>query len=684
MAHPRASADDSNRDSGDAMRALRIALISVLCVMLIYTGAPARAEQNAQSEKRIQFATFSLAPPRGWTREQKDNNFVAAYLLKEPRISIYVYALQDNDRLGDPQWLQKVIDSDDQVKRSESLAPQSLTVGTETRMAASATVTLKDNFIRRVRVATSAQDRRRVRVFVSEDPNALKENAQLIEGMLSTFVFNAPKEYGYDLTKTLRIAGPEPSVKTLNLFNVSRDSGYAQYLYSGLTRLSPTLEVVPDLAKRWVVSPDQTTYTFTLRADAMFADGSPITARTVHQSWNLLMFSNTFTDLFISETRAPSPLSRAELARMIEVVDERTLVIRLQSPKPFFAAGLAHPAFAVSDRAVIQNNDFAAINASGPFVFDRIIDKGVFSLKRNPRYHTPPSIEHILVYYGTIGSRLSLYQNGLVDVLDLDAQEVTIASSPDWPMREDLTITPRLCAQYLVFNTSAAPFDDLWARRAFAAAIDKRQLMGMFEWDPNDAADTLLPPALAGHLPRVGDGPTRADEHWRRSRYASRTPLVTYLSYGDSQNPDEWFAALAAMWRQRLNVVVAPTSTFDTANPATQNPSIVISGHCTETPDPAKFLDGYLHSRGNRNLTGFSEPIVDAYLDRARGARNPAERIALYQQLESYLLDNALIVPLHHPSSAVLAKPYVRGYVNHPLNILQADRVTIDAAGWRR
>jgi oligopeptide transport system substrate-binding protein len=680
------------------MRLLRRVLITLLYLTLTYAGAPARAEQKSQAGTRVQFATFSLAPPRGWTREQKDDSFVAAYLLKEPRISIYVFALQDIDRLGDPQWLQKVIDSDDQVERSESLAPQPLTIGNETRMAASAAVTLKDNFVRRVRVATFAQDRRRVRVFVSEDPNALKENAQRIEGMLSTFAFNAPKEYGYDLTKTLRIAGPAPSLKTFSPVNASRDSGYSHYLYSGLTRLSSTLEVEPDLAERWVVSPDQTTYTFTLRADAEFANGLPITAQSVRDSWRTALFSfanrsvrqdlptfhNEFTDVFLGETSLVNGFNDSDLNKLVEVLDARTLVIRLRSPKPFFAAGLAHPALAVGDRGVRKDNNFETINASGPYMFDRALDKGIFSLKRNPRYHTPPSIEHIIVYYDSIGSRLSLYQNGLVDVLDLDAQEVTIVSSPDWPMREDLTITPRLCAQYLVFNTSAAPFDDLWARRAFAAAIDKRQLMGMFEWDPNDAADTLLPPALAGHLPRVGDGPARAGEHWRRSRYASRTPLVTYLSYGDSQNPDEWFAALSAMWRQRLNVVVAPTSTFNTANPATQNPSIVITGYCTETPDPATFLDGYLHSRGHRNLTGFSEPIVDAYLDRARTARTPAERIALYQQLESYLLDNALIVPLHHPSSAVLAKPYLRGYINHPLNILQADRVTIDGAGWRR
>jgi ABC-type oligopeptide transport system substrate-binding subunit len=152
---------------------------------------------------------------------------------------------------------------------------------------------------------------------------------------------------------------------------------------------------------------------------------------------------------------------------------------------------------------------------------------------------------------------------------------------------------------------------------------------------------------------------------------------VTYKTHNGGT--DELFSALAQMWRRELGYVVGTATILDASRPSAEQPHISTIGICAEVPDPSYFLDSFLHTRGNQNWIGFSEPILDGYLDRARGARSPAERIALFQQAEAYLLDNALIVPLRHTSSAMLIKPHLRGFLNHPMTVPQADRVSIVA-----
>ncbi len=63
-------------------------------------------------------------------------------------------------------------------------------------------------------------------------------------------------------------------------------TGGDKRVFSGLVSLNPSLNVIPDLAERWDVGPDGTLYTFSLRQNARFHDGRPVTAQDVVYSWD--------------------------------------------------------------------------------------------------------------------------------------------------------------------------------------------------------------------------------------------------------------------------------------------------------------------------------------------------------------------------------------------------------------
>jgi ABC-type oligopeptide transport system substrate-binding subunit len=90
-------------------------------------------------------------------------------------------------------------------------------------------------------------------------------------------------------------------------------------------------------------------------------------------------------------------------------------------------------------------------------------------------------------------------------------------------------------------------------------------------------------------------------------------------------------------------------------------------GWIADYPDPQNFLEVLFHSKSSQNHGGYNNPEVDATLDQARKAQDPAEREALYQKAEQMILEDAAWVPLYFGVENWLVKPYVQGFQLPPL-----------------
>jgi ABC-type oligopeptide transport system substrate-binding subunit len=92
-------------------------------------------------------------------------------------------------------------------------------------------------------------------------------------------------------------------------------------------------------------------------------------------------------------------------------------------------------------------------------------------------------------------------------------------------------------------------------------------------------------------------------------------------------------------------------------------------GWCADYPDPENFADVLFHSASQQNNGKYSNPALDALLEQARVERDVTKRIAMYQQAEQIIVNDAPVLFTVHYLSYQLVKPYVKGYVFTPIDI---------------
>jgi oligopeptide transport system substrate-binding protein len=101
-------------------------------------------------------------------------------------------------------------------------------------------------------------------------------------------------------------------------------------------------------------------------------------------------------------------------------------------------------------------------------------------------------------------------------------------------------------------------------------------------------------------------------------------------------------------------------------------------GWVADYPDPHNFLDILFYTGSENNIFEYSNPTLDTLLDQAAIEQNRALRLAMYQQAEQIVVDDAPCLPLFHGTNYVVVKSYVKGYELGPLGIPDLSKVYID------
>jgi peptide/nickel transport system substrate-binding protein len=178
-------------------------------------------------------------------------------------------------------------------------------------------------------------------------------------------------------------------------------SNGVQILYSALVQTDADMNVVPDLAESYTVSEDALTYTFTLRKDVLFSDGTPVTPEDVVFSYTTLMQNATTIDLSVVDTVAAS---------------HNSVVITLKKPRSVFILTVAEVGI-VPEHAYTGNFALKPIG-SGPFTLAQYDVDQQFILEANERYYGgAPAIKRIIfLKMASEDTRLLAAQSGQVDI----------------------------------------------------------------------------------------------------------------------------------------------------------------------------------------------------------------------------------------------------------------------------
>ena len=533
-------------------------------------------------------------------------------------------------------------------------------------------------------IAYAETETRTFEFFAFADPPNLEARQTSIRRMLEQAQVGDIRLFGVERGDTAVFLASDPLPRSFDPARTTGSAaGFVGMLYSGLVRLSPQLYVEPDLAESWQISEDGTVYTFTLREGLTFASGQPLTAEHVKESWERAADPDTDSTTVatymgdivgVKEKLAGD----ADEISGVKVLDERTLQVTLDGPKPYFLAKLTYPVSFVLDVKTVDdaNEDWVyEPDPSGPFTLREYRPDEAIIFESNAAYYAPPQIPAIVYLIGRVGSSISLYEAGEIDVAYLGSTDAEQVRLPSHALHDQWVSTTSMCTTFVQMNNVYPPFDDVNVRLAFALAVDKEALNDLLTEGANLIASTIFPPAMPGYSADTAvSAPTYDPDAARAalaaSSYADAMPPITIAAsgFGDSERDD--LNALVENWRDVLGVDVT-IAFLDPINftevMQEEQAQMVSYGWCADYPDPENFVDVLYHTDSEFNVSGYSNPEIDALMEEARVELDPARRLSLYQEIEQMLLADVAAIPLLHDVSDALVSPHLQGFVLTPM-----------------
>ncbi len=469
-------------------------------------------------------------------------------------------------------------------------------------------------------------------------------------------------------------------------------------VFGGLVTIDPSIEIVPDLAKEWDISPDGRVFTFRLREDAKFHDGTPVTAEDFR--WSLEraadpLTESPVTDLYLGDVVGVSDKLNGESESItgLRVIDDYTVELTIDAPKSYFIAKLTYPTGFVLDRGNVEGEDDNWIfqpNGTGPFRLERYDVGEAIILVRNEHYHLGSPFLDEVEFILSGGDAMLMYENDEIHITGLGLTDLERVQDPANPLSAELaTAPPGFSVSFIAMNLDQEPFDDVKVRQALNYAIDKREIATKVMEDLVVPAKGIIPPGFPSYNPDLRGyefNPDKAKQLLAESKYGGdleNFPSVTISvagNFGARVGLD--LQAMLKTWQDVLGIDAeiqqTEWATFlqDVHKKRFQMFTLAWSA---DYPDPQNFLDIMFHSQSDNNWMNYNNREVDSLLEAARTEQDQAARFEQYNRIEQLIVDDAPWVPLWHSTeSKVLIKPSVKGYHLVPMTIPKLRFVYLD------
>ncbi len=482
------------------------------------------------------------------------------------------------------------------------------------------------------------------------------------------------REVVYGLT--LAPSGIDPHINASAELGIPLRSVYDTLVY----RDTATLEFVPGLAQAWDVSADGLVYTFTLRQDVTFHDGTPFNADAVRVNIQRILSPDANS---LKAAQLLGPMVR------VEVVDEYTVRLVLAEPFAPLLDGLSQPYAGMASPTALAEYDTATYQfhqvGTGPYRFIEYVVNDRIVLERNPDYAWGPSVvanpaapqaERVVFrFYTDPPARALALQSGEADIMGELLPTDARALAADGVIELAPVLIPGQPLQFF-FNTNRAPTSSLAVRQALIMATDRQAItQAIFQgfspvaYGPLSAATLHYDPSIEG---RYTYDPVQAlilfdstgwidtdGDGWRDE---DGVPLEITLVVPPWGLTPEVAQLIQTQWQTTLQVRVnvRQVASFpmlsEVADSGEYNAiSLNFSGL-----DPV-VLNGFYLSTSRNNWSRYVDPELDAWLDSSQAALDPDERAQLYSLIQQRIMDQALILPVRDVTNLNGYQPGLQG-----------------------
>jgi oligopeptide transport system substrate-binding protein len=459
-------------------------------------------------------------------------------------------------------------------------------------------------------------------------------------------------------------------------------------LMEGLVGEEPTtLAPVPGTAESWSISPDGMRYRFTLRPEARWSNGDPVTAQDFRFSYQRILspgLGAPYADMLycIRGAEAYHKGATSDFESVgVTAPDAQTLIIELAYPVTYFLSMLNHYAwYPVHPATVLAHGKIDQIGTrwtkperhvgNGPFVLAAWNAGEEIAVTKSDTYwdHARVRLNRIVFHpIGNANTEEYAFRSGQLHVTGT----IPVARIPHYEKNapEVLRLDPYLGTYYYLFNVTHKPLDDVRVRQALSRAIDRERLAKYVVKAGQQAAFHFTPPGTGGYLSTAR---TAQDADEARALLAEAGfpggagfPVLSLL-YNSSDAHAQIAQAIQQMWKQTLGIDIRLENKewkVYLADTQQGRYDIARASWIGDYVDPNTFLDMWITGGGN-NRARWSHARYDELIAQAARTVEPAARYAAFQEAEGILMEQVPITPLYFYRSKSLVQPSVKGW--HP------------------
>ena len=462
-------------------------------------------------------------------------------------------------------------------------------------------------------------------------------------------------------------------------------------LFEGLVMQNNKAELIPGAAESWIISDDGKTYTFKLRADAVWSDGSPVTAE----------------DFVYSFRRLQDPATAAEYASMlypvvnaeevntgkakpeeigVKAIDATTLEIQLKAPTPYFLEMLTHQAAYPVNKASIEKDGADWIKpgnlvSNGAYTLAEWVPNDHIKMIKNPKFHDAANVKIDVINFIPTEDRSSAmkrYEAGELDSYDdLPTEQLTELKAK---FGDQIRVAPYLGTYYYAIKTDKAPWDNVELRNAISMAIDRDFLAEKVWGNSMFPGYSMVPPGIKGYTPAAAnfaetsqiDREEDAMNILEKLGYGPDKPLKMDIRYNTSENHKTTAVAIQEQLKPLgIAVTLLNTDTKTHYGHLEQKGDydVARAGWIADYQDPENFLGISVKASGN-NYSNYNSPKFEELMAKAAAAGgNPEERFKLLSEAERVLVDEVGNIPLLHYSFHNIVSPKLVGFDDNVMDV---------------
>jgi len=469
----------------------------------------------------------------------------------------------------------------------------------------------------------------------------------------------------------------------------------------GLYRIDENEKPQPAQAEGVEINADELTYTFALRDGIKWSNGHAVTSQDFKYAWLRAMdpeMASQYSYIIAPYIKGGAEFNAGEGSAedvAIETPDNKTLRVTLVNPTPFFLNLTAFQTYYPQREEFVkqQGEKYAqsadALLYNGPFTMTQLEPTRGATLVKNKDYWDKNNVAVQSVDCKVVkdtATAVNLYEGGELDVIGISAEYVN--QYEDTPALQTII---EFATWWFVMNFEDGVFQNENIRRAIQVSFDRDALADKLLNDGSVGAEGIVPPRMTGPQDQtfreaVGRtapeyDPQRAKELWQQGiEELGHEPTLTYLSQDSSVSRDiATFlqSELKKNLEANVEIDVQPFNQFvDRMNNREYQMSLY--GWIADYNDPMTFLDLWL-SDTPLNYSNYQNKRYDQLINEAKV--EPDEQVRMDNLIEAERLlieDHVVVAPVYHQGSAVLVRPSVENWVQHPTGTIEFKYVRLE------